>query len=154
MNQCVIENILFQNKTIRWTSAYTKQVLLYIWTKSKVGYFDINYIISYIHFSLHHNCRSKRYFFFCIAANFAGAKYLVQGKRLSNEDWLYADGSMVNDLFTHWDDLANPTEKNKKNEYIVLQPHSGYTWLNSAESEPVSGYVCEGWNVYIRFSQW
>uniref|UniRef100_A0A8W8IN47 IgGFc-binding protein N-terminal domain-containing protein n=1 Tax=Magallana gigas TaxID=29159 RepID=A0A8W8IN47_MAGGI len=78
-------------------------------------------------------------------AKFSGAKYLVQGKRLSNEgDWLYLDGSLVNDFFTQWDSLANPTAKNKKDEYIVLQPHGGYTWLNSEESELVSGYVCEG----------
>lgn len=51
---------------------------------------------------------------------------------------------MVNDLFTQWDSQANPTAKNKKDEYIVLQPHFGYTWLNIEESEFVSGYVCEG----------
>lgn len=80
-----------------------------------------------------------------IAAKFSGAKYLVQGKRLSNEgDWLYLDGSMVNDFFTQWDNITNPTAENKRDEYLVLQPHGGYTWLNVDESEPVSGYLCEG----------
>eukprot|EP00105_Crassostrea_gigas_P037696 XP_019921844.1 PREDICTED: IgGFc-binding protein-like [Crassostrea gigas] len=87
---------------------------------------------------------SKEKFTFLSTAKFAGANYLVQGKRLSNEgDWLYLDGSMVNDFFTQWDNLTNPTAENKRDEYIVLQPHGGYTWLNVDESEPVSGYLCE-----------
>nr|XP_034328892.1 IgGFc-binding protein [Crassostrea gigas] len=78
-------------------------------------------------------------------AKFAGANYLVQGKRLSNEgDWLYLDGSMVNDFFTQWNNITNPTAENKRDEYIVLQPHGGYSWVNVDESEPVSGYMCEG----------
>ena len=79
-----------------------------------------------------------------IAAKFSGAKYLVQGKRLSNEgDWLYLDGSMVNDFFTQWDNLTNPKAENKRDEYVVLQPHVGTNWSNVDESEPVSGYLCE-----------
>lgn len=111
-----------------------------------LNYFDILSLI------LNWKFRNKLYLY--IAAKFSGAKYLVQGKRLSNEgDWLYLDGSLVYDFSTQWDSQANPTAKNKKDEYIVLQPHGGYTWLNSEESELVSGYVCEGWSVYTRCRQ-
>lgn len=82
---------------------------------------------------------------FSVVAAFSGTDYLVQGKRLSDQgDWLYLDGARVNDFFTHWDNRINPFSNNRKNEFIVLQPQSGYTWLNRERSEEVSGYICEG----------
>lgn len=93
---------------------------------------------------------------FSVVAAFSGTDYLVQGKRLSDQgDWLYMDGARVNDFFTHWDNQINPFSNNRKDEFIVLQPQSGYTWLNREKSEEVSGYICEGWmratSVLTRF---
>lgn len=78
-------------------------------------------------------------------AVFAGTSYLIQGKRLPDQgDWLYLDGARVDDFFTHWDNQASPTSKNKNDEFILLQPNSGFTWLNRKGFELVSGYICEG----------
>ena len=73
-----------------------------------------------------------------------GTDYLIQGKRDKNGgEWEYMDGSKVEDFYTLWGPQSDPTSSNSREEFIVLQPGSNYTWTNSDGSESVSGFVCE-----------
>lgn len=44
------------------------------------------------------------------------------------------EAAEVTDFFTQWDNHTNLRSRNRKDEDIVLQSHSGYTWTNNVET--------------------